>query len=228
MVKGRDSVFIIILGFNQAGKTDLMLWFTEQFYKYGHFKYFGLNQPITNAPYEHDFIHDLESLLRRCTILKKPYFYFLDELARSANKATSWEKTNIGLIKALEVRRKYKLSIGGAGIGEIDKRILSPLHVDVVIQKTSLTTAIVYHVQKKKTKYLYKIPKTSIGFKEHEASIFTPTSTLEAEAVKDIDVKIALEWAEKRPYTGTLSKPSYYAQIRRGITKLSELAKLTS
>jgi len=228
MFKGRDSVFLIILGFNQAGKTDLMLWFTEQLYKFNYFKHFGLNQQITNAPYEFDFIHDLETLLRRCTLLKKPYFYFLDELARSANKATSWDKTNIGLIKALEVRRKYLLSIGGAGIGEIDKRILSPLHVDIIIKKTSLTTATIHHVQKDRRKYLYNIPKTSIGFKEHEAAIFTPHAALDTEVIKDIDVKIALEWSEKKPYTGTLSKPSYYAQIRRGISKLSELAKLAS
>jgi len=226
--KGRDSVFLIILGFNQSGKTDLMLWFMEQLYEYDYFQRFGLNQKITNAPFEWDFIYDLETLLRTCALLKKPYYYFLDELAKSANKSTAWEKTNLGLIKALEVRRKYKLSIGGAGIGEIDRRILSPTHVDVVIEKKGLTSAIVHHIQKRKSISLYNIPRTNIGFEEYEPALFLPSSVLETEAVNDIDVRIALEWAEKRPYTGTLSKPSYYDQVRRGISKLSELAKLGS
>ena len=228
MFKGRDSVFIIILGFNQSGKTDLMFWFTEQLYEYDYFKFFGLNQHVENQPYEYDFIRDLETLLKRCTLLKKPYFYFLDELAQSANRSTSWEKTNLGLIKALEVRRKYKLSIGGAGIGEIDRRILSPLHIVVVIQKRSLTTAVIHHVQKEKDLWIYDIPKTNIKFKEYDPAVFLPTCELSPDMVQDLDVRIALEWAQHGKYGGSLSKPAYYAQIKRGIAKLSELAKLSS
>lgn len=228
LFKGRDSVFFLIIGFNQIGKTDLMLFLMENLFKFNYVKYYGLNQHIENAKFEWDYIRDLKTLLKRCSILNKPYFYFLDELAKSANKSTAWEKTNIGLIKALEVRRKYKLHIGGAGIGEIDRRIASPLHVDAVIEKKSLTTAVIHHLQKHKDYWMYDIPKTSIGYKQYQAAEFLPEPLQETTKIQDIDIRIALSWARGEKYTGDLSKPSYYDQIRRGIKKLNELAELGS
>lgn len=228
MFKGRDSTFHITQGFNQSGKTDFNLLLADHLVEYGYFKHFGTNQPLINSPFEYDSITDLTTLIKRCITLKKPYLYFLDELALSANKNTAWEKTNLGLIKALDVRRKYRLHILGAGIGEIDRRIKSPLHLDTFIEKTGLTSAVIHHIQHRKTLPLYGIPRTRVKFLEHTATLFTDKPAVEIEAVNDIDIRIALQWARKEPYTGDLSKPSYYDQIRRGITKLQELSKLTS
>lgn len=226
LFKGRDSVFIAVEGFNQDGKTDFILWLLENAYEHGHFKGYGLNQPIENAPFEWNLISDMQTLERRLVSWGKKYMYFLDELGKTAPRATPWGKLNLELIKKLEVKRKDLLSMFGASIGDVDRRIISPNYLDVHIRKTSLTTATVQHLQKRVSLRLTNIPPTSIKFFEHKVSVFTLEPKSTSYTYLDADMKLALSWARKEKYMGELSKQGRFNSIRRGLLKWYKMYSL--
>jgi len=225
--KGRDSVFLVIDGFNQIGKTDLMLTLMEGMYHNGYFKDegIGLNQQITNAPFEWKYFTDWETMKAYLTMWGKPFFYFFDELGKSAPKATPWGKINLKLITEFETKRKDRFSMGGCSIGDIDRRIVSPNYLDVYIRKTSLTTAKIHHLQKRATFNIRNIPKTTIGFKQFTPAKFTLEPVQFENDILDSDTRNALTYSRGEKYTGTLAKSSYYESVKRGIAKLYKLSK---
>lgn len=154
------------------GKTDFVLWLMEHAYDLGYFRYFGLNQHVKNAAFEYDFIDNLETLKIRCKTLGKKYFFFLDELGKSAPKDVPWNKLNLELIQELEIIRKYRLTLASCSIGTVDRRITSPDHLDYLIEKTSLTAARIINFRRLYSTMIYNIPKTSIAFKEFEPAYF--------------------------------------------------------
>lgn len=228
--KGRDSVFLVIDGFNQAGKTDFMFLLMEGLHKHKFGFEFGLNQELDYAPFEYDFITDMLTLEQRLVTLGrgKRYFYFLDELGKSAPRATPWGKINIELITKMEVKRKDKLSFGGCSIGDIDRRIVSPNYLDVYFKKVGLTTAKMHHLRRKTSSLIHNIPPTSVKFKEFTPALFTKEPKLANDTIVDVDMQNASNFARKVKYTGPLSKPSYYDSVRRGQIKWERLAQLGS
>lgn len=169
----RDSIFGVVSGFNQSGKTDFVLMLMEKLCEYGYYKYFGMNQEVENAPFEYDYITDLQTLMTRVNMLKKKYLFFFDELGKSAPRAMPWSKLTLELIQKLEVKRKDKLSMIGCSIGDVDRRIVSPNYLDWHILKKSLTTADLYHLQKRYIAYITGIEPTSIKFSEFLTAQFT-------------------------------------------------------
>lgn len=175
LFKNRTSSFLLANGPKETGKTDFILWLMKQSYELGYFKYFGLNQEIENAPFEYDFISDLQSLKERCKLLGKRYFYFLDELGKSAPKDVPWKKLNLELIQDMEIIRKYRLTLAGCSIGDVDRRIVNPRHLDYFIEKETLTRAKIYNFRKRYIATITDIPKTSIKFYEYRVAYFTLT-----------------------------------------------------
>jgi len=223
LFKGRDSVFIAVEGFNQLGKTDFVLKLCAEAYEYGYFKRFGFNQQLENAPFEWDFVSDFQTLEQILTTYGKKYLYFLDELGKSAPRATPWGKINLELIKKLEIKRKDKLSLIGAAIGDVDRRIVSPNYLDAHIRKTSLTTAVVNHLQKRVQMRVTRIPPTSITFKEFTVAHFTLEPKSSQDIQLDLDMQNALDWSQKVKYQGDLSKQGRFNSIRRGVLKWYKL-----
>jgi len=173
LFKGRSSSFMAIQAPKEYGKTAFVLWIMEQLHRLGLFRYFGLNQEIENAPFEYDFITDLQTLKERCKTLGKRYFYFLDELGKTAPRAIPYNKLNLELIQELEVIRKYRLTLAGCTIGNVDRRIISPQHLDYFIEKTDLTHATIYDFRRKDITKIRDISNTSIKFHEYKVAGFT-------------------------------------------------------
>jgi len=174
-------VFFVVDGFNQTGKTDFVLKIMEWSYEYGYFKRFGLNQEIENAPFEWDYVTDLETLFNIVTNYKGKYLFFLDELGKTAPRSMPWKKITLELIVKMEVKRKDKLSFAGASIGDVDRRIVSPNYLDVHFKKRGLTHAKMNHLRKRYGTNLWGIFPTNIKFSEYKVAPFTltPQSTTE-------------------------------------------------
>lgn len=222
LIGGRDSVFFLMEGFNQSGKTDFMLWLMQQFHYFKMFRGFGCNQVLEDTPFEYDFISDLETLMKKVTTFNKRYFFFLDELGKSVARATPWDKLNIELIKEFETKRKFKLSIGACAIGQVDRRIKNPAHLDFYIRKLSLKTAKVYHLLKRKQLFISGISRTSIKFHEFKVAVFTKES-VKGTPINDSDIRNAEIWAKQLPHPDVLSKQGFYDSVRRGYLKLLKL-----
>ena len=204
LFKGRTSVFFVVTGFKEIGKTSFVLWLMEKLHEYGYFKYFGGNHlTLDNINFDYTVITDLQTLKRHCLSLNKKFFFFFDEIGKAMPKAVPWRKLTLEMIQDLEVIRMYKLTVGGCAIGDVDRRILSPSHLDFYIKKIDLKTAKLYHFRKRYEAMIRGIPMTSVKYDEYLVAKFT-NEPLTPNFKIDRDWEAALSWARKEPYQGEL------------------------
>lgn len=133
------SVFTAILGPNQSGKTVFALFLMQRCHELGLYDYYGMNIPDLDVGFKYDFIEDLQTLKRRCTMLhadgQKRYLYLADEMGDWAPQDQPW--LNVKFLRELQKVRKYGLSMIGCGIDRIDQRILSPSYFHGYFNKQS-------------------------------------------------------------------------------------------
>lgn len=211
---------IAIQGRKGTGKTDYALHMTEILYEKGIFKRIGTNiRNLENTPIEYDFIDNYPKLLETCISYNKPYLFVLDELGDTAPKDSPW--LNPEIIRALQKIRKYKLSLIGCSIYDVDRRVLNPKHFDGYFEKLSRddkTIATFHDWLGDLSGDIYDIERTRIKFDSYDAAIFHMKG--EDPESNDRDIQIAIEWAQKKPYGGELSKQGRFDAIRRGVMKL--------
>ena len=228
MFGNRDSSFFVIEGIKEIGKTSLLLWFMEQGYKLDYWKGFGINHELKNAPFEYDLITDLKTLKQKVRTFGKRYFFGFDELGKNAPKVEHWKPLIRELVQDLEVIRKYKLTLGGCSIGNVDSRIMSSDHLDFTIRKLSKTTAKLTHLRKRFQLIIKDIPNTTIDFDQYGIAQFTNKPINTKLEILDRDMKIALNWGNGVKYQGELAKSSFYEAVKRGIRKLEDIIQLES
>jgi len=226
-----ESVFTVVTGPNQSGKTNLCLLIMEIMYELGLAERFGSNVPV-EAPFEIDFIEDFQTLDQTCRMLNpspkkrglKRYVYFLSEMGKSFPRDEAWRNTKF--IKKLQTIRKNGLNLLGDAVDRVDGRILSPSFAHGVFhkKKDSLTFAVYEDWLDNGRKIpIYDIPMTKIKFDTyHTADFYMEPQTPDGFKVPlNEEHEIAkkyLDCGQKMKDTG------YHRQkVKRAIGKVLEL-----
>lgn len=168
----RQSIWIMVTGKNQSGKTDYILYMMEILYELGLMDAFGSNMPM-EAPFPVDFIQDFETLEKTCRMLNpnpnrkglKKYFFFGSEMGKWLPKDQAWK--NVEFIAKLQTVRKYGLNWAGDAISRVDSRALNEMHFNGEFRKiTPNNPRIAYYDNWESGEriYLYDIPRTKIKF----------------------------------------------------------------
>lgn len=174
------SVWTVVTGPNQSGKTDLNLFIMERCQKLGLYDAYGANMPIA-ADFEIDFIEDLQTLKRRCEMLNpdparyglKRYLFLGSEMGTWLPKDQPWE--NVEFIRQLQQVRKYGLSFIGDGIDRIDSRVINESFFHGKYEKISKSKpqfARYYDWTTRKRIKLSSIPRTRLGFDTFYKAMF--------------------------------------------------------
>lgn len=175
-----ESIFTIVTGPNQSGKTNLCLLIMEIMYELGLADKFGSNVPV-DAPFKVDFINDFQTLEHTCKMLNptpkksglKRYVYFLSEMGKTFPRDEAWRNTKF--IKKLQTVRKYGLNLLGDAVDRVDGRIVSPSFAHGVFHKKKdrLTSAIYEDwLDSGKRIPIFDIPKTKIDFDTYHSADF--------------------------------------------------------
>jgi len=162
----------MVLGKNQSGKTDFILYIMEILHELGLMDAFGSNMPM-KAPFEVDFIEDFETLENTCRMLNpnpnkkglKKYFFFGSEMGKWLPKDQAWR--NIDFIEKLQTVRKYGFNWAGDAISRVDSRALNEIHFNGCFKKISPNNPTIAYYddwEKGDRIYLYDIPRTKIKF----------------------------------------------------------------
>ena len=143
--KKKQSVWVLIKGKKQSGKTNFALRLMEILYEENLADGFGSNVKTLEAPFDVDFIEDFPTLQKRCQMLNPDpekyginrYFYFCSEMGKAFPQDQPWRNTEF--IGELQLVRKIGLNWIGDGINRIDKRIDNATHFDGYFKKLSIT-----------------------------------------------------------------------------------------
>jgi len=149
----KQSVWVLIKGKKQSGKTNFALRLMEILHDEGLADGFGSNVETLEAPFDVDFIEDFPTLQERCQMLNPDpekhginrYFYFCSEMGKAFPQDQPWRNTEF--IGELQLVRKIGLNWIGDGINRIDKRIDNATHFDGYFKKLSITRPdlAIYH-----------------------------------------------------------------------------------
>lgn len=175
-----ESIFTIVTGPNQSGKTNLSLLIMEIMFELGLAERFGSNVPV-EAPFEVDFINDFQTLEQTCRMLNpnpkkkglKRYVYFLSEMGKIFPRDEAWKNTKF--IRKLQTVRKYGLNLLGDAVDRVDGRIVSASFAHGVFHKAKdrLTTAVYEDwLDRGKRIPIFEIPKTIIDFDTYHSADF--------------------------------------------------------
>lgn len=176
----RQSVWVMVLGKNQSGKTDFILYMMEILYELGLMDAFGSNMPM-EAPFPVDFIEDWQTLEHTCRMLNpnpdkkglKKYFFFGSEMGKWLPKDEAWRNTKF--IKSLQTVRKFGLNWAGDAISRVDSRALNEMHFNGCFRKINPNNPrIAYYDdwENNERTYLYDIPRTKIKFNTFYSASF--------------------------------------------------------
>lgn len=143
--KKKQSVWVVIVGKKQSGKTNFALKLMELLYFLGLADGFGSNLRSIKAPFDIDFIEDFQTLKQRCQMLNpnpekhgiKRYFFFGSEMGKWLPRDQPWR--NVKFIEELQLVRKIGLNWIGDGIDRIDSRVVNETHFDGIFTKLSIT-----------------------------------------------------------------------------------------
>ena len=213
-----QSVWTIVLGPNQSGKTDLNLLIMERIHKLGLAKGFGSNMPL-EASFDIDFIEDFKTLKQQCQMLNpdpekhgiKRYFFFGSEMEKWLPRDQPWQNTKF--IQELQLVRKYGLNWLGDGIDRIDGRVLNEKHFHgyfVKLSKSNPTIAVYNDYITRRMTRINSIPRTSIKFNTWYSSDFTMEPQVPDDAIIPLNTehKIVKEYLEH----GSWKKAGVYTQ----------------
>lgn len=175
-----ESIFTVVYGPNQSGKTNLCLLIMEILYELGLADRFGSNVPV-EAPFKVEFIEDFQTLEHTCRMLNpnpkkkglKKYVYFLSEMGKIFPRDEAWRNTKF--IRKLQTVRKYGLNLLGDAVDRVDARILSASFAHGVFHKKKdrLTSALYEDwLDSGKRIPIYGIPKTTIDFDTYHSAEF--------------------------------------------------------
>lgn len=210
-----DSEFFVVRGPKRSGKTNFIFLLMEGAHEFGYFKRFAGNVEIENAPFDYQVIKDLQTLKFYARTVGRLLFFF-DEMGKNIPRATPWAKLNIETLRALEVIRKYKLTLAGAFIGNsVSDRILSEDYLDAYIEKTGLTTAVITDYRHHRTVRLVDIPCSSIRYAEYQDVDFydkPPPSTANLKLFSTDEIALCEKIRSKAPVTGAERKA--YQRLR--------------
>jgi hypothetical protein len=200
-----DSEFFVIRGKKRSGKTDLMTLLMAGAHEFGYFNRFCGDVELNNCAFQYERIHDLQTLKLYCKSGSGKTFFFFDEMGKNVPKGTPWARLNIEIIKSLEVIRKYKLTMGGAFIGDsVSDLILNDNYLDAWIQKVNLKTAIVHDFRHNRMTRLLHIPRSPITFPEYQDVSFyeKPTGVETTNWLSSAEKLVVQKRADKQPLSG--------------------------
>lgn len=195
----------MVLGKNQSGKTDFILYMMEILHDLGLMDAFGSNMPM-EAPFHVDFIEDWQTLEKTCRMLNpdpnkkglKKYFFFGSEMGKWLPKDEAWRNTKF--IKSLQTVRKFGLNWAGDAISRVDARALNDMHFNGCFRKISPTNPrIAYYDdwENNERTYLYEIPRTKIKFDTfYSASFYMEPQTDENIIPINKDHEIAFKYLD--------------------------------
>ena len=143
--KRKQSVWVLVTGRKQTGKTNFCLRIMEILHEENLVHGFGSNVQTLKAPFDVDFIQDFKTLKERCQMLNpspekhgiKRYLYFGSEMGKFLPRDQPYR--NVQFIEELQLVRKYGLNWLGDGIDRIDKRVINSTHFDGEFKKLSIT-----------------------------------------------------------------------------------------
>ncbi len=166
----RDSEFFVVQGPRGVGKTNFILLLMEASHEYGYFRHYCGNVELEGPPFDYQLIRDLQTLKMYAKSLGRKVFFFFDEMGKNIPRGTPWMRLNLETLKSLEVIRKYKLTLGGAFIGQesVSQKVLSPDYLDAYVVKLNLTKAILHDLRLRQQVRLMNIPPTRVRYAEYQ------------------------------------------------------------
>lgn len=218
--KHGNSVCIYIKGRRGTGKTDHSLFISEIVQANNLVKDFATNIKIYKAPYEIDYITNLDDLTDWCNVGTRRKLFILDEAGKSLRRRTPMSKLNIELLDKLQILRKFKLSIIMIAPDEkyIDSASLGSDVLDATIDKPEFNNpkiAIYADLMLRKIEGFSNIPATSIKYDTWDIAPFTLHRQIPKVQFSDPELRVLAQLGQGVKYSDIGLHPQQINRIVR-------------
>lgn len=196
----RFSVAIYIKGRRGTGKTDFALLIAEILNRFNFIKMFATNIEVHEAPFQVDYITNLEDLDDWARSKTDRKLFIGDEWGKAMKRRRPMSELSIELMDKLQTLRKYRLSAIFIAPADkyIDSSALGSDVLDVIVEKPIFNTPQFALWDDQLTYFqtqLHNIPRTNVKFATYDIAPFVLHRAKRIPTFNDKDLEALWKWS---------------------------------